>query len=133
MKNPIILSLSFSLAAVFVFPFSCKKKESHPKVAITIDSPVNGSMYHGGDTVHIHAHISADQDIHGWELSIARVANNQVFFDAHHHDHGKVYHIDTFWINNVTMHSDMIFKLSAVLDHEGNTESKTVSFHCHPM
>jgi hypothetical protein len=131
MKHYVILSLS--AAVVFALSFACKKKESHPKVTITIDSPVNGSIYHGGDTVHIHAHITADQEIHGWELSIVRLANNQLFFDAHVHEHGKVYTLDTFWVNHVTMHSDMVLKLSAVLDHEGKTESKTINFPCHPM
>lgn len=131
MKPTIIISLS-SLA-LFAFTFGCKKKESLPKVTITIDSPASGTMYNGGDTVFIHAHIAADKEIHGWELSIARLANGQVVFDTHEHTHKKDYHIDTFWVNNVTMHSDMVLKLTAELDHEGKTESKTVNFHCHPM
>ncbi|MCX7649479.1 MAG: hypothetical protein N2050_02850 [Flavobacteriales bacterium] len=122
--------LPFAIALLSV---GCKKKETLPKVTITVESPVPNAMFSGGDTVMIHAHITADKDIHGWALTISRVANNATVFDIHDHTHGRDYYIDTFWVNNVTMHSDMLLKLTAELDHDGNTESKTVNFHCHPM
>lgn len=133
MRTTHILNALIATMAVFSMS-ACKKNKETPKsVEITITSPTAGSMFHLGDTVEIHAHVKANFELHGWEVVIKKVANGQVVFMAEDHVHAEEFHIDTFWINNVTEHSDMELHVSALIDHDGNKETKVVAFHCHPM
>lgn len=113
---------------------ACKKDKETPKsVTITITSPTASSMFHWGDTVEIHAHVKAPFELHGWEVVIKKVPDGHVVFMAEDHVHAEEFHVDTFWINSVTEHSDMELHVSALMDHDGGKETKVVAFHFHPM
>ncbi|MFT7297642.1 MAG: hypothetical protein ACI9WO_000438, partial [Sphingobacteriales bacterium] len=52
----------------------------------------------------------------------------------------KSFFIDTFWINDVNAHSDMLFMAFAdddeneeKDDNDEENESLLIPFHCHPM
>lgn len=119
----------------------CKKEkeeaivaEETPPVAasITIEEPISGVTIEAADTVWIHVDINRAEEMHGYEAMLINLTTNDTVWDVHEHDHGTAFHIEDFWVNNVTDHSDMRFKVIAILDHEENETVKTVDFHCHP-
>jgi len=42
------------------------------------------------------------------------------------------HNINTFWVNNVKHHSNMVLHIDAMTDHFGAFEQKSITFHCHP-
>ena len=84
--------------------------------------------------VFINGMISADTEMHGYELSITNTSNgNQQVYHKHAHEDASMYHIHDHWINDVSGHSDMVLTIKATMDHEGTEKVHTVMFHCHPM
>jgi hypothetical protein len=138
-KSTILLSAFIVLLAV-----SCKKKDEDtqqtptptptptPTATITINDPDEGTMYMLGQAVNIDVDITADFEMHGYDVYlINETADDTVWTDGVH-DHGEAFSITSSWTNDVTMHSDMMLKVVAEIDHDGNTTEKSVHFHCHP-
>jgi hypothetical protein len=116
---------------------SCKKESETPeetivKATIDVEDPLADFTYEQGDTVHIHFGITCANEMHGYEAMLINLTSGDTAWDAHLHDHGQSYHVENFWVNNVTEHSDMRLKVIAILDHEENQTVKQVDFHCHP-
>ena len=133
-KNISILLLAFTA----LFFSSCKDEdpivEEDPKVVFDFSSPTAGAMFGLGDTIHIDGKISHTIDMHGYEVSIINTSHNDtVVFNDHGHVDGKMFHIHETWVNNVSDHSNMTLKIEAITDHAGNSETKEIMFHCHPM
>lgn len=130
-----LFSISCALAIV-----SCKKDKkeeedthSHPLTAnINIISPAEASTIEHEAVVTLNATVSAGFDMHGYEAYLINVTANDTVWEADLHEHATNYTIAGTWINNVTEHSEMKFKIIATLDHDGNTSVKEVNFHCHP-
>lgn len=140
MKNKSILFSTIFFAAGLILLNSCKKDESteeehvHPLSAnINILSPTAGVTVDLGMPVVLSATIGAGFDMHGYDAYLINVTADDTLWSVDAHDHGTNYTITGEWINSVTEHSDMKFKVIAILDHDGNTSSKEVEFHCHPM
>jgi len=118
---------------------SCKDDDTEPvietpPVQFDISSPTTGSMYHLNDTVFIKAKISHTEELHGYEVSIVNISQNDTLvFNKHAHLDGTDFQIDEYWINNVSGHSNMKLIIDAITDHSGAKESSELSFHCHPM
>lgn len=139
MKHFFKSALAISLVVITIS--ACKKEKEEEQVAeetppvaatITIEEPMTGSTVEPTDTVWIHFGIARSEEMHGYEALLINLTTNDTVWDAHVHDHGTFFHVEDFWVNNVTEHSDMQFKVIAILDHEENTTVKTVDFHCHP-
>ncbi|MDX5346914.1 MAG: hypothetical protein LPJ89_03250 [Hymenobacteraceae bacterium] len=134
---------TFSLLALLFSTFlftSCKdeddKQEEPQPAAVTIEiaSPTAGASFGLNETVHINAQVTAAKEIHGYEVTIRNKSkNNEVVFHKTGHDHATSLHIHEHWDNTLADHCDMELEIKVVKDHNGGTETKTVSFHCHPM
>lgn len=129
------------LAAVLIT--SCKKKDEDtndtttptptPVATIVIHQPVEGAMYALDSVVTINVDITAaDFEMHGYDVYLINETVGDTVWTTGLHDHGESFHIDGTWTNNVTDHSDMMLKVVAEIDHDGNTTEKSVHFHCHP-
>ncbi len=141
MKN--FKSINIAVVLLFVATIglvsSCKKKDDNPSptptdnFSISITSPTDMQTFVNGSTVNIKASISNSAGMHGYELTIINKSNNnEEVFKKEVHDHGTSYTIDENWVNNVTKHSDMEAEITVYVDHEGNTKTQHVHFHCHP-
>lgn len=103
-------------------------------VSFSIAAPTDGGMYGLNDTVKMQATITTALSIHGYRVQIVnQTNNNEEVFLAEEHAHTSPLNIDEVWVNNVSSHSDMLFILTAIVDHDETEISDTVSFHCHPM
>jgi hypothetical protein len=103
-------------------------------VSFSIAAPTAGGMYGLNDTVKMQATIATALSIHGYRVQLLnKTNNNEEVFLAEEHAHTSPLSINEVWVNNVSNHSDMLFILTAIVDHNETKISDTVSFHCHPM
>ncbi len=134
MKKNIIL---LSILSATVLIQSCKKDKEedheHAEVNITITYPTYSTHLHLNDTLDIEADITSNIEIHGYEATLKNVTADTIVWSTSEHEHMTNYHIHGSWINDVTDTSDMQLTIIAEVDHDGTTESKTVSFICLPQ
>jgi hypothetical protein len=142
MKKQSFFALLAFTAGLTLSLSSCKKEESEEEentptptvtATISIEEPTLGATYEIGDTVHVHADITCPTEMHGYSAHIENVDTGAAVWTVSEHVHGTSFHVEGFWVNNVTSHSDMKLVIEAEIDHDGTTTTKEVSFHCHPM
>ena len=137
------LNLIFSAILAAAIITSCKKKDEEtnnttttptptPVANIVINSPSEGAMFELDSVVTINVDITADFEMHGYDVYVINETAGDTVWTDGLHDHGESFHIDGTWTNNVTEHSDMMIKVVAEIDHDGNTTEKSLHFHCHP-
>lgn len=124
------------LLTVLAFAFaSCEKEEDHDhsEWTISILSPTGGQVFENGDTIPILGAIEHNHTIHEYAIELTNVSTGEKVFSFSDHVHtANSVDFDTFWVNNVTDHSDMKLTVSAV-DHDDNKGEESVEFHCHPL
>ncbi len=132
-----INKLKFATLALFTMltlvVISCTKDEPEPetpKVTFTVNSPFEGQEFQHNDTVKITGKIEYSNGMHGYNITIRNKADNSVLFESDQHIHGSLLEFNESWVNNVTAHSELELEIAAVLDHDGNTASKKLTFHC---
>jgi hypothetical protein len=137
----IFLGLSVMIALT-----NCKKDDhddhdhNHDDVenkvmTVTINNPSEGQMFALNDDVNIGASITANFEIHGYEVKLFNESNNDsLMFENFVHQHSENVNVSEIWTNTVSSHSDVRIEVSALADHEGNErETAIVHIHCHPM
>jgi hypothetical protein len=130
MKKQFLLAL---IAITISSIVSCQKDDTNTSIDnVIITSPATGQTFQSMDTVPIRALLQNSSEMHGLEVSLVNLRDTTVVFQMDEHVHGISINLDTFWINNVMMHSDMRLYITAEIDHEGTTVTDSVSFHCHP-
>ncbi|MBI1306582.1 MAG: hypothetical protein GC181_08210 [Bacteroidetes bacterium] len=140
MKSLFNKTYILSLLIVSTISFhSCKEEDdnttpttSDNDVTITIDSPVAYKTYMFGDTVKISGNAKWNQELHGYVIQVKNVSADSIVFTKEEDVHSTEFSFNTQWINDVTMHSDMQLIVTIEKDHEGNSKTSTVDFHCHP-
>lgn len=135
MKN---LKLLFLIALMTVFTFlggACTHEEAEAAIenhaTVTINSPGNDGIFKEGETILINVDAVGEYPLHGWKLKIVNKIKNTTVFEEEQHAHGTEIHLETKWVVKITEHTDMQLQVSAVLDHDGNLETKTANFHCY--
>ena len=112
--------------------FACKKNTTAIN-RINITAPINNATYEYGDTVYLKGTITTDEEMHGYTLLIRTFDDKTPVFDAEKHVHGTTLSIDTFWVNNVAVHTNMELVTTVVVNHIGDMDSTITQFHCHPL
>jgi len=134
MKTSFIQFTVITSFLMFIGMTSCNENNHNDaNVQINLTSPTNGSMFHLGDTIKIQGTITADVEMHGYEVKIKNLSAGTVAFITDYHDHAASFTINEKWINNVTAHSDMRLVVKVEVDHNGTEVSDSLNFHCHPM
>jgi hypothetical protein len=130
-------------AKIFILPLwislvvtsGCTKEEEVPalEAEISILSPTAGQTFAGNQTVLLQADISAETELHGWQIQLRRKSDNTVIYEADRHIHGTTLQIREQWVNTLSSHTDLILEVTAALDHNSEqTQKASVAFHCHP-
>jgi len=120
-----------------VLAFACKKNHDdhgHATPATTnihIISPTVGQEIDHKDTAKIKCEITSPSQLHGYTITLTRLADTTVVYTDDVHTHQNNYSIIYNWVNNNTIHSDMLLTIDANIDHSGNKVSKSVQFHAH--
>ncbi len=122
------------LATVTLFATSCKKDDPKPderQSIVTISTPTEGEKFAPQATVNITGEIKSSDELHGYQVVIRKKSDNSIVFEQNKHTHGTTVTINETWINDLHGHNDMELEVIGVLDHDGNTISNKVNFHCH--
>jgi hypothetical protein len=132
-------STVLGLAVAAVLFTSCDKKENKKdddhhhaaEATITITAPAEGQEFNHQNTVNVTGKIESTEALHGYKIVIRQKSDNSVKFEKDDHSHGTTINFDESWINNVAGMQDMEVEVTAIIDHDGNTTTKKVNFHCH--
>jgi hypothetical protein len=126
----------FVILTTLITITSCKKDEpveEGPNVVITFHEPTQNASYDSGDTVHINISVTSDSEMHGYDAVLINTTTGETVWDTELHFHETSFSINDTWVNDVAVESIMLLKITAEIDHEGNTMMKEVGFYAHPM
>lgn len=127
MKN--IKTAGMLLACSLSF-FACKKDDHHnmtPEGSIMIHSPETGSKYQTGDTVHIHATLRANMQLHGYNVYIFN-STGDTLFQKSEHAHENELEVHEKWVNTSAV-ANLRLLITTALDHHGNNLKKEQVFN----
>lgn len=131
MMKKIIYTLAFAVASVALF--SCSEEEDHHEpnsAVISITEPLTNTHIHHNDTLKIRGSIVSVADLHGYEISIKRTVDQSEVFYFEDHYHGTNKNLQVDWICDLNETSDLELTITASLDHDGNTATKSLIIHC---
>lgn len=100
---------------------------------IDIQSPVADSAYVANDTVWMEGLIVYELGLHGYQINLYNTTRDTVVYFDESHIHADTIPFSHFWVNDVDTISMMDLSISAVLDHDGKTETEHVHFQCLPL
>ena len=120
---------------MFVFN-ACENEDQHPDlstsdISLLINSPTDTQEFEANDTVFISATIDAPIEMHGYEVHLTRLADTVEVLTKDIDLHTNHFTINETYINPGLVHSDMELEIIAMIDHNGQSTSKKVHFHCH--
>lgn len=105
----------------------------HNVASITITSPTTNMVVLKNTTLNITGSINAIATVHGYILKIHSQGDSTTLFKKDVHVHAKDITIAETWaVPAVTSLTNYSLEVIAKLDHDGNTESKTVNFQAKP-
>ena len=104
----------------------------YPETTLTVSNPTEAQMFNLGDTVKINGTAEHYEELHGWSLYVLNKATGDTVLTDSEQTHGTSLTIQSSWVNNVTVHSDMQLVVNVTVDHNGTTKSQVVNFHCMP-
>lgn len=125
----LLLAVSSSLL------FSCNKDKDHDhddlnSASITLTSPAVGGHIHHNDTMQVRGNITSVKDIHGYHVKVVRNTDNSAVFSYEDHYHGTNKNLNVDWVCDLNENVQLKVTVTAILDHDGNTESKSVLIQC---
>lgn len=132
------ISITTFLVLIITALVSCKKDEETKKESsvpalsanIQIAQPIQNAIIAADSVVYMNATITADFHMHGYHAWLINSTTNDTVWTTDSHSHGESMLLSSQWTNNVAVESDMLFKITATLDHDGATETKSVAFKC---
>lgn len=124
--------LSFLAFAVLILVgFAACEKTNTATVAVTVASPIEGTEFDNGDTVHIHVTFTDPTELHEYSVTVMNETDSVTVFDISGHTHTTSFTLDTSIVVNATVHSEFMLE-AEVSNHSGATAHKHVGFHVHP-
>lgn len=120
-------------AAMAASLYACNKPDNHtPELketgTITIHSPQGKTKYVKGDTVHIRAMITANQQLHGYEAYIVH-ASGDTLWQQDDHAHKNELKVQGEWVNTLATPAALKLVIKTDLDHHGNSIVNTEEFY----
>lgn len=131
----------FFITAILVSSISltaCKKDKStddshghddHATAVITITSPTENDTIQGNFSVT--GTIVGTAEMHGYQVTVTNALNDSIIYQNEVHDHLANFTINQAVTHSFTTYTPLKLDVVAALDHDGNTESKTINFVVH--
>lgn len=120
------------IAIISITTIACKKESDSENPVITILSPATNQEFESADSVTINFKVE-DVDLHEVGFTVIKKGTTDtLYFIAASHTHDNPLIINQKYFIPVTAHTDATLIVNAE-DHNGNTASKSVNFHIHPL
>ena len=120
------------MIAVLVFAGCNKQKNDVPaeNIVITITEPTVGDTIASYNNLHCEGTITADGEMKGYSIVYIDQSTNDVLFEKSYSTEAEAYNIHEHWLNNVTTTTQVIVRVIANKDNNGNTETKELTVTC---
>lgn len=133
MKKAIIIFLGIISTTVI----SCKKETSESTVladpTFNLTMPILNETYHFGDTIKVIGTVSADYDMHGYNVIINNLKTGMNVLNQGYHLHQSTYTVNEAWKNTVSDTSEMKITVVVAIDHDGTLKSFERIVTCYPQ
>jgi hypothetical protein len=125
----------FILSALFLFVVVSCHKDEHEEISATISfvEPSITDTLAFNEELHAEGTIVGSAELHGYTLSMTNITTNEELFSATASNHSPSYAFHEHWVNNVSDTSIIRINVIVILDHEGNTETKTIDLVALPL
>lgn len=115
---------------------SCQREEVIPvqqeNLSINIILPTNGDIYKKGDDIPLKADIRYISQMHGYIIKITDKNSGALLYETEGHTHDDKISINQSWPNSVANSTDLEVRFIAVIDHDDNEKSKSVTISTRP-
>ncbi len=114
---------------------SCKRDDTtapEPTISINIQSPTEGAVVTGGNTLHISADVSSPVDLHGYEWKIRNKDDGTEIGGGEGHVHDRTFSISADYTVNVTNVTNAELEITVIVSHDGEEANKKVNIILYP-
>ena len=115
---------------------ACQKKDTTPTQpdAVTMDiaSPTQGQIVKKGEVVNINASVNYIAQMHGYIVKIVDGETGEIYFETEGHVHGDYFIVTEKWTNTLSDKRSLLLQITAIVDHENNEKTQSVSFISQP-
>lgn len=118
------------ILAVALLLSSCGHNAENPP-SISVVQPLAYNIYYTGDTVPIRASISSDEYLETLQVELLSLTTGTTYLSYSYKINGLNYTVDTFWVNPLTDHHDVLVRFNAQNQSKGKAQ-KGVNIHCDP-
>lgn len=120
---------TFFIALAFLAT-QCTSTDGTPPV-INVVEPLAFNIYFQGDSIPIKATITSDDYLDQLEFEIFNLTTGESHLTKSYTINGLSYTLDTFWLNPITDHNDLLIRFNAKTKNNGKSQ-KGVNIHCDP-
>ena len=99
-----------------------------PQSHIVFSSPTEGGVFFAGDSVRIQARATSTHTIHGYDVAVRKVNDTTLLYFKNVHDHNDTLLVNQSWKNIVDISAQLEASVTLYLDHDGNTNTRKVTF-----
>ncbi len=128
--------LAITAAAVLSFAACKEEADDHlpaNTAVITITSPAENDTISVGDTLSIEGTAIGEEELHGYDLYILKKTSGDTVFTADDHAHNDTVDIHHHWEGvDTTATGALELNIIFTVDHDNNTQTEKVNFHCVP-
>lgn len=120
------------IALLALGAIACKKEDDSENPLITIFTPTTNQEFDVADSVSINFKVE-DADLHEVGFTIVKEGTTDTLYNKPaSHTHDSPYVLNKKYFVAAADHTDATLIVNAE-DHNGNTASKSVNFHIHPL
>jgi hypothetical protein len=127
--------VAFLAACLTLSLSSCNNDDEdvNPANEIAITAPTANAIVNSGQTVNITGTIKGKKELHGYEITVRRKADNAVLFTKEVDVHSaNITFNETWTVDAVTDHQELELEVIATLDHDGNSINQKMTLHALP-
>jgi hypothetical protein len=133
MKKSIIIF--FGIISLTVISF--KKETTETTVladpTFNLTSPIVNEIYHFGDTIKVIGSLSADYEMHGYDIILKNMKTGMNVLNQGYHLHQSSYTINEEWKNTVIDTCELKITVDVAIDHDGTLKSFERIVTCYPQ
>jgi type II secretory pathway component PulJ len=127
-------NLFYLIVLPSLLAFSCNKGDEASDATITFGSPTDNDTLTFGQELHIEGTIKGNGVLEGYTFSVKNLTNGSYIKpETTVSEHSEDYVFHEHWDNNVSDTSTIEIKVEALLNHEGEKKTKTVTVVCLPQ